>query len=450
MTTEPVSPTTQSTYDSAESQRGARLMLREGGILAVANAAWGYFTSAFAIRLGATSLQMGLFSATTQIMIASSQLSVSSLVGLLGGRKRMVVTTVLLSALPWLLLALVPIIPERFQVWSLIPLAGLTATMLVISDPAWGSWMSDLVPVQRRGSYMGLRGSFVSLVTMVLGMAGALALDRLHGAVMWGFTVVFLTAMASRLVSGFVFSRIIDPRPDLQIRHGTAPWKQLVGGGQSKLGRYDLFILVFHFTMGVGGPFLSIYLLRDVGVSYTTFVGLSVAESMAGVLVRPLWGHLADVRGNRLVLALAALGVATWPFLFILSAQSWYLWMIHPLIGLATAGWSLVAYNFVLENSQEEERASSVGFFNAMASAGIFGGALVGGTIAAHLPTIFEYQLMTLFLVSGILRLTSLVIFLPRVDESEDRITLRRLVASSWPRALLHKVAIWRWRAGRR
>ena len=224
MTTESVSSVFQDQYERPEVKRGARLMLSESGVKAFAGAAYGYFASAFAIRLGATTFQMGLFSACTELMTALSQLWAANLVGPLGGRKRMVITTVLISAIPWLLMAMVPFIPEPYRIWSLIPLAGLSIAVLLICDPAWGSWISDLVPVHRRGRFLGLRESLLILVAMSVGMGDAALLDRLHGLVMWGFVAVFLIAMIARLVSALIFWRIVDPRPDLQLRARSGPW----------------------------------------------------------------------------------------------------------------------------------------------------------------------------------------------------------------------------------
>ena len=97
-------------------------MLAESGIMAFANAAYGYFASPFAIKLGASTLQMGLFSAITELLTALDMWS-AYLVSPLGGRKRMVVTTVVASAVPWLFMAFIPFIPEPLRVWFLIPLA---------------------------------------------------------------------------------------------------------------------------------------------------------------------------------------------------------------------------------------------------------------------------------------------------------------------------------------
>ena len=415
----PTSPRTH--YDQPETKRGARLMMGEAGVKSIAHGAFGYFAAAFALRLGATTFQMGLFSATTELAVALSQLGAAYLVGPMGGRKRMVVSAALVSAVPWLFMALVPVVPEPLRIWALIPLAGLSIGLLSLGYPVWGSWISDLVPVHRRGRYMGLRGSVFTLVTMAVSMGGAALLDLLHGVVMWGFVTIFLIAMTSRLLSAVMLWRTTDPRPDLELLPGVAPWKQFAQMGQSKLGRFNFFILVFHFTVGMAGPFVSVYFLRELGISYTTFVGLGVAASAASIVTRPFWGRLADSRGNMLVLTISALAMSAWPFLLTVSAEMWYLWTVRIVAGASIAGWGIASTNFVLERSAEETRPSSVGFHNGMSSAGIVGGALVGGAIAAHLPTIFAYQMLTLFFLSGVLRLSCVLVFLPMVHEPGDR-----------------------------
>lgn len=67
-----------------------------------------------------------------------------------------------------------------------------------------------------------------------------------------------------------------------------------------------------------------------------------------------------------------------------------------------------------------ETLPSTAAYFRAMALMGTFGGALTGGAIAAHLPTLFAYQMMTLFLLSGVLRLMSVVSLLPEVYTAMD------------------------------
>ncbi len=405
-----------------ESKRSRRILLLEGPVGAIAAGIHANFVGPFALRLSATTFQMGMLTAFTELLTALTQLFASRIVGLLGGRKRMVVTTILLSALPWLFMALVPFAPASMRVWMLIPLSAAAISLFMISDPAVGSWISDVVPKDRRGSFLGLRGSAATLSLVTIALSGAMVLDRLGGAVLWGFVVVFLMALMARMVSAYMFSRVADPRPDVRIKPGMAPWQYIAHMGQTTLGRYNLFIFVFHFAMGCGGPFFGVYLLRDLGFSYLVFVSLGVISNVAAIFTMPLWGRLADRRGNMFVLAIAAPSLAIFPLTWVVSPQPWYLLLTHIFGGIIGAGWGIGAYNFVLEGSDEETRTSAVGYFRAMASLGVFAGSLMGGAIAAFLPTILPYQLMTLFLLSATLRIITVAVFLPRVRGHAPRV----------------------------
>ena len=400
-------------FSGPERKRGARLLLAEAGPHAVALGAHENFTAAFAIHLGASSLQVGVLAAANHLLLAASQFYSVQLIRVLGGRKRMLVATALLSALAYVFMALVPVVPSAARVWTLVLVSAFALALTYIGLPAWGSLVADLVPRHRRGRFLGLRGSIATGAALAVGLTGALVLDGLGQKVVWGFAAVFVVAVAARLVSAAILKRVADPRPDLRIDAGEAPWRQLMHLGETTLGKYNRFILVSHVCFGMGGPFLALYFLRDLQMSYLGFVSLGVVSMLTTMVASPMWGRLADLRSTRLVLVLSGALMVLYPLLWILSAQTWYLYLVFGAMGIGIAGWMISAYNFVLENSEEEGRAAAVGSFHAMAAIGIFAGALVGGAIATHLPTLFSHQVMTLFLLSFVLRLVTVTALLP-------------------------------------
>lgn len=387
----------------------------EGGVSAISTGIYGNFTGAFAVRLGATTLQMSLFGAFTELLTALSGLAAPAMVALLGGRKRSVAITVAVSSLPWLLIASVPFLAPALRIWVLIPSTAIAVALLLVSDPMWGSWMADLVPQHRRGVFLGARGSLVTLVSIAVGMTGAAVLDKLHGGVMWGFTIMYLIAASMRIVSATMFMSVVDPRPHLRISFGMMPKARFAALGTTPLGRFHTFVLLFHVAAGLAGPFFTLYLLRSLGISYINFVGLGAAASLAAAITMPFWGKLADVKGNLFVLSLSAAAVSVWPFAILVSPDLWYLYSIHVAMGILTAGWGLSLYNFVIEKSDDENRPAEVGFFRAMASLGVFVGTLIGGLVASHLPEFNGNQFLTMFLLSGVFRSVSTAALLPRI-----------------------------------
>ncbi|MDA1347429.1 MAG: MFS transporter [Chloroflexi bacterium] len=402
-------------YRSADRDRGARLILAEAGTAAVSIGVQERFTTAFAIFLGASTMQVGILSAVSHLLLAVSQLSSARLIGVLGGRKRMLVAAALMSAVPFLFLALIPVIPSDARVWALILLGSFAFALTYLGLPAWGSLVADLVPVGRRGRFLGLRSSILTGVGLTVGLSGAFLLDGLGEKVMWGFVSVFAVAVVAGVVSAVILSRVVDPNPELTIDAGDSPWKQMTNLGKTTLGRYNGLNLAFHISIGISAPFMAVYLLRELDVSYSWFVGMGVVSSLTAIAANSLWGRLVDFKGTSLVLAISATLIGLHPLLFLASGEMWYLFLIFGIIGVTSAGWGISSYNFVLENSDKEKRPAAVGTFNAVASAGMFAGALIGSAIAAHVPTLFSNQLLTLFLLSSMLRLVTVAWLMPGV-----------------------------------
>jgi len=396
-------------------------MLVESNFGCVPEAVQSNLLAAFAIRLGASTFQVGILSAVVNMFIAASLMFAARLVGLMGGRKRMLLATMAVGALPWVFISLVPLLPEGARVWALIPIGGVAVALFVVADPVWGSWMSDLVPVHRRGRYLGLRMSMVSVTTMAVGLCGAFVLDLLHDAVLWGFVAAFSVAAAARLVSLAFYWRIVDPRPELKLQPGPMPWKMFYGLRSSLLGRYNIFLLWYHIGIGFGTPFFSVYLLRDLDLKYTVFVALNMVQFVTMALTLPWWGKVCDRRGNMFVLVVTGITNGLWPLVHLVSPNLWYLTTAYAIVGAVTAGWAIVLYNFVLEHSEEGARPSAVGYARSMMAAGLFIGAIIGGVIASRVPGIFGYSLLTMFAVSAVIRTASVFAVLQFVRGTSGR-----------------------------
>jgi hypothetical protein len=86
------------------------------------------------------------------------------------------------------------------------------------------------------------------------------------------------------------------------------------------------------------------------------------------------------------------------------SPQLYYLIPVQILSGFAWAGFNLASANFLYDASAPENRTRCIALFNAMNGGTICLGSLLGGYLALHLPPVLGYSLLTLFLVSGLLR----------------------------------------------
>ncbi|MBM3933625.1 MAG: MFS transporter [SAR202 cluster bacterium] len=399
----------------ADRERDAKLFMAEVVPSSIPTGVYNNFCNAFALKMGASSSQMGFLAATIELFSMLTQLVAPRLVGILGGRKRMTVIATVFGAIPFAALMVVPFLPAGARVWAAIALLGLAFPLALLSDPAWGSWMSDLVPRHMRGRWMARRGAYQMGIYIVLGLTGALALDRLGDAAKWGFIAAFALALVSRFVSAAIFAIARDPRPGLRLSPAPPPWKMLRHlTAKTNLSGMNRYLMAMRFAMPFAGPFFSIYILNDLGLSYTQFVAAGVISGIAQMTVMPLWGKLADRKGNYFVLVTGAVFFSLWPTLFILVQETWYIFAMYVVLGLAEGGWGMAQYNFVLEHSTDEERSSAVALYRVIPAVGAMLGALVAATIALHMPQIFAYQIMTMFVLSTVLRSAATIALVPR------------------------------------
>ena len=379
------------------------------------------FIAPFAIFLGAVPFQLGLLAALHYLFNAFGQIQASRLVETLGSRKQMVTRVVLLSTIPWALMALIPFLPGSSQVWSLIILAGVAVALMAMLEPAWGSWISDLVPSSKRGKFLATRLSVATLFTFTFSLIIAALLDRLADAVLWGFIGLFTLAFNLRLISFVFFSRMSDPQTSYKSPESASSinglWSFTRNIHRSNLGAFTIYILLLYFGMGLMAPFYALYMIRDLGLSYLTYMGLNAAMSITAIIFLPLWGYLADKYGNLRMLRFASPSYVLMPIALLISSDPLYLLGIHALLGMWAAGFSVLAINFVYESSNDNNRTSNIGYFNALSHLFLFVASITSGLIVSLLPQIFNFPVMSLFLISAVIRIIATLALLPRVRE---------------------------------
>ena len=356
----------------------------------------------FALALKATTAQVGLLSSMPNLATALSQLTTPRLVERTGSRKGLILPAVFLHALMWLPILLVPYLFPGQKIWWLIGLFTLSAVFGTLGNPAWGSMMADLVPEEMRGKYFGFRGRISGLVALVFFFIGGTILHFFSANIFLGFAVLFGGAMLFRLVSWHFLSRMYEPSlPNMKRDSLTDIVRNM---GSSNLGRFTIYVSLMNFAAYVASPFFAVYMLRDLRFDYLTYVIVVATAALANLMFLTFWGRRADRVGNIKVLRITSFLVPLVPLLWIGSHQLYYLIPVQVLSGFAWAGFNLASTNFLYAASPPEKRTQCIAVFNAMNGSAICLGALLGGYLVSHLPSLFGYQLLTLFLVSGLLR----------------------------------------------
>ncbi len=409
--------------------RSLKHSLKDAAAYATMFGAGESYLSAFAIFLRATTPQIGLLAALPGLLASFMQL-VSAWLGKRSGRRQAIILAgASLQALMWLPVALLPLVFPTLAVPLLVVAVIVYQCGAHLAAPQWLSLMGDIVPERRRGRFFALRTKVVSLVTFVsLVIAGTVLHEfDVSGRTLTGFLVVFAVAATARWVSVYQLSKMHDPPGH------TAAMELPIGEGwldrlrHSNFVRFSMFFSLMQLSVAIASPYFAVYMLRDLEFSYGQFMANSGMSVLAQFLTLNQWGRISDVFGNRRVLSTTGLLLPLMPLLWVLSPNFWYLLVVQALSGLAWAGFTLSASNFLYDLTARENRATYLALHNIFAAIGIFCGALIGGYLALALPDGIDFSfeawawtspLLGVFAASAVARAFVLAVLLPKIREA--------------------------------
>lgn len=367
-----------------------------------------YYLVPYGLFLGASTRGIAWLVALPQLIASVAQLWAVELVRGAGSRLRFIVRLAAVQAamlMPMAALALVEF-PDR--VAALVGLAVLFRVLNNWIGTAWGSLTSEYLPAERRGTYFGWRSRIVGIATLVGVAVGGLLLYVMQTASpAQGFFLLFLLAGVLRFLSAGLLARMADlpmtrsPGADFTFLMFLKRFRQ------SNFVKFVLYVSAILFSTHLSASYFNVYMLRDLGWNYFTYMVVHLAATAAGFIAIPVWGRHADVAGNVRILKISGWLVPVIPFLWLVSSDPRYIFVVELFAGFSWAGFTLSSTNFIYDAVTPEKRVRCLGYFNLFQGMAIFGGSLIGGFIADVLPPLRGHSLLTLFVISGSLRLVS-------------------------------------------
>jgi MFS family permease len=304
--------------------------------------------------------------------------------------------------------------------WVLILVYTLLVVCGAFYGPAWSSWMKDLVPPGQRGKYFGQRNQiygFVVLISM-LG-AGSILTHFRTEHIFFGFSILFVTAFAARLISALLLAKQYEPELHSEPGYYFGFWQFLRKAPKNNFGRFAIYVALMNLTTAIASPFFAVYMLRDLKFSYLFYTLVLISSSLASILFMPALGRFADRYGNLITVKVMGFLVPLVPLLWFASplittfksaALLPYLVGVEFFSGLAWAGFTLSSSNFIYDAVTRQRMGLCVAYSNVANGIGVFIGAMLGGLLALR-PLLF------VFLLSGLARLTVSLAMLPKIKE---------------------------------
>jgi MFS family permease len=225
---------TKQTKDAV--RESLKYSILDGGAYAAMMGLTSSFITPLALELKASTFQVSLLSSAPALMTSISQLAAPDLAERAGSRKTFILSAVFLHAMMFIPILLIPYIFHVSAVWWLIGFVTISTVLGAVCNPAWGSMMADLVPMQLRGRYFGYRGRIAETITLVFTFIAGGILSFFKGSIFAGYALLFSGAVVFRLLSFFFLSRMYEPKQAVNKEKGPNLLEMIRKIGSSNLG----------------------------------------------------------------------------------------------------------------------------------------------------------------------------------------------------------------------
>lgn len=336
-------------------------------------------TVEYARGLGATELHIGILGALPTLMLFCQFLA-AIVVNHLQYRRRLWFWSAMAHRLMLAPLALGPWLwpetPGMVWVWLLVGLTALNQALLHFSSPLWLSWMGDYLPHDGLSTYWGARQYWMQWTSAVSLFAAATLLYELHLEIRNAFMIFTLVATVLGVADLLLFFKVPEPPvtrvPQPRLRDVLVePFRK------REFKRFIKFTCFWHFAAMAGAPFISLYLLEEVGMSLNQVLLLWTCSWVGGAMFSHTLGRWSDRYGARpvLVLCVAFKSLNMIALLLIPPEPTLAFWTLAPIFMIdqvLNAGILIANNGFMLKHSPAQNRTMYIAASTALA--GMVGG----------------------------------------------------------------------------
>jgi len=314
----------------------------------------GTFLTALALKLGASNFQIGLLAAMPTLTNIF-QLFAIWLAQRYNNRRMITVVCTALARCPLLVIGLMPFLfSAGTTIHTLIFLLFFHYLFGSLAGATWNAWMKDLLPGEKLGNFYAQRTRLTQILNVTLSLAVSLFIDftknHLPQYETTALTALFLAGSVAGLSSLYLLIRTPEPLAVVQ------PANIMQQYGIPLRDRNYRKLLMFNgawiFAINLATPFLTVYMLKTIGLSVFNVTILAVIAQLSGILLVRIWGRYSDKYSNKTVILICAplyiSGMLLWAFTANTTSHHFnmtLLVLINILSGAATSGINLSLNN---------------------------------------------------------------------------------------------------------
>lgn len=396
----------------------------------------GPFMDVYAVRLGASTSDMGWFQSVINLSSNIFQVPWGKLSDRVGRRVPFLVVGGLISAILWLPMLFV------FSAEQLILLMAIQAILGSMVIPAWAALIGKIASASTRGVAAASINLWATIGSLCSTLLSGYIMITLPETVHQIFFIPFLIAAFCGTIASFMPFLIKEkPRP---IKSGGVLFGILDVAKQMKhapdFSRYCLVTAVFGFFMSLSWPLFSITRVRILELSMFEIALLSVTMGSVATVFQPWSGKIVDRVGRKPLMIASRIPLVLVPITYAFAPNVSYLLLLHGVIGVCQAFWNAAFLAYLLDVTPKRHRGSFVAFYNLTSGTTFFAGSLISGYLSEFLGLILgtTLSIQIVYIISAIGRgigaLTFMSLREPYKYPSTLKEEMRRTFQRTWKR----------------
>jgi MFS family permease len=349
------------------------------------------FLTALALKLGASNFQIGLLAALPTLTNVF-QLFAVWMAQRYNNRRVLTVISTALARFPLLVIGLMPFVfPASTTIHTLILLLFFHYLFGSLAGATWNSWMKDLLPGEKLGNFYAQRTRLTQIVNVTLSLAVSLLIDlvktRFPEYETAALTALFLAGSIAGLSSLYLLLR--TPEPLAVIQRANVVQQSALPFRDENYRKLLLFNGAWIFAFNLATPFLTVYMLKTLGLSVFLVTIITIVAQISGIMFVRIWGRYSDRFSNKTVILICAplyIAALLLRSFTVVEASLQFnivlLVLINILSGVATSGINLSLNNLGIKLAPSGHAMAYLSARNVVVALCSAAGPLLGGMLA--------------------------------------------------------------------
>ncbi|MBQ1984803.1 MAG: MFS transporter [Clostridia bacterium] len=391
----------------------------------IANWVGGNFFTGIMLLLNADDAFIGLMSifvfSANLLQILSSML----LERFKSRKKLLIIVRLIVQFINIVFIGAIPLFPINDQA-KLVILGASVLILNVLSaliSPGFSVWHIQLIPQHVRVKYFSFLSMTNGIIVAVFNLIGSAIVDHFGslGLEVWGFAVMRIIAFGVLIYDLFLLSRMKEEPYPLSEKRTTLADLLIKPFKETRYLRVVAFAFTWCLIANIPGSYYSVYLLRNLEVSYSFITIINMLNVPILVLLTPVWSRILHRFSWLKTCNIAILLYAVHYLLLGFIDKGNVMWLYPTTLIYAfilAVGINLSFTNVPYLNIPEKNQTIFISFYTTMNNLGAligvtFGREFIAATESLSTNTFSNKQLL-MYTVFGLMVLGSVIMFFLR------------------------------------